>query len=268
MGADYPTCDPGLYATKGLNPLSQIKETYCEPCPLGYFCPGGSKRDGKPQPCPDGYFGTAIGRAEQGDACTRCPEGSYCKKGAAYPTRCGPGTFSPPAASECSICNAGTYCPGNTGEAKQCEPGYYALNQGMDYCVPCEPGHFCKYVEGMGLIPPEVCDEGTYQDEPAQTECKACPDTHFCPEGATTGHYCHGGKFLDSTTGLCAECLAGHFCAVGEQMAICEAGTFAEAGSELCSICPEGHFCVEGSHKPVLCDREDKCKAGSKKNRD
>ena len=85
MGADYPTCDPGLYATKGVNPLSGIKETYCEICPLGFFCPGGEKGKESIQACPEGYYGKAVGMSIKENACMSCPGGFSCKAGSAFP---------------------------------------------------------------------------------------------------------------------------------------------------------------------------------------
>ena len=86
MGADYPTCDPGLYPTKGVNPLSGIKETYCAICPLGFHCSGGDKgKDSKPEACPEGYYGKAVGMSRKETACMACPEGFSCKAGSAFP---------------------------------------------------------------------------------------------------------------------------------------------------------------------------------------
>ena len=64
MGAaNWPSCDPGLYGLKGVNPLSNIKGPYCAPCPLGFWCEGGYKND--PHPCPEGYSGVATGMTDK-----------------------------------------------------------------------------------------------------------------------------------------------------------------------------------------------------------
>ena len=253
MGADYPTCDPGLYPHKGTNFLSGLEETYCAPCPLGFYCQGGDKKSGKPIPCIEGYYGAAMGMSELELACKTCPAGSSCAAGSAFPKRCGPGYFADPGARECTMCSIGFHCPGNTANQIRCEAGHYAPNAGMDYCMPCPVGMSCEQKQGFDLIKPETCESGFYQDEPGQEKCKPCPDTHFCPEGSTVGHYCNGGKFLDSTTGLCVDCLAGHFCEIGEQMVVCDKGTFAEVGAQACSECPQGHFCPEGAKEPTQC---------------
>ena len=163
MGASYPTCDPGLYPTKGVNPLSGIKETYCAPCPLGFYCIGGDKgRDSKPQPCDAGYYGRAVGMSSRETACMACPEGFSCMEGADFPKRCGPGSYSPAGASECTLCNAGWHCPGSTGDPIQCAKGHFAPVPGMAYCTPCPVGMYCEFKEGLNLMEPKLCAEGTY----------------------------------------------------------------------------------------------------------
>ena len=103
---------------------------------------------------------------------------------------------------------------------------------------------------------------------PGQTACKECPETHYCPTGATTGLFCHGGFYMDhDNDGKCVPCKAGHFCELGEQKKRCEAGTWAEAGQDHCAVCPAGYFCEEACEEPKPCEKADKCSEGSKKNK-
>ena len=136
MGADYPTCDPGLYPTKGVNPLTNIKEMYCAPCPLGFYCEGGDKKDNYIA-CPDGWSGLATGKATKDEACQVCPMGTKCRDGQAIPQTCAPGKFAPEGSSKCFVCNLGWWCPGNTEVPLACKPGHIAPDHGMFECKAC-----------------------------------------------------------------------------------------------------------------------------------
>ena len=41
MGAENEICNEGFFSTKGLNPVNNEKQSYCEACPVGYYCLGG-----------------------------------------------------------------------------------------------------------------------------------------------------------------------------------------------------------------------------------
>ena len=67
MGADYPTCSPGFYITKGVSPLTGESGLHCAPCELGYYCEGGQTDE--MIPCPAGMRGLYAGQSTQEKAC-------------------------------------------------------------------------------------------------------------------------------------------------------------------------------------------------------
>ena len=94
MGTDWPTCNPGFYSAKGLNPLNNVNEAFCAPCPIGYFCPGGEKVD--PIACPASWQGIRAGQSTLGVACDECEVGYACPNAATVnPDPCPPGTYAP-----------------------------------------------------------------------------------------------------------------------------------------------------------------------------
>ena len=195
MGKDWSDCQPGFYSVKGTNPLTRMDGFYCEVCPMGSWCPGGEDVD--PVGCPPGWQGAMAGATSEATGCRSCPSGTSCPRGTGIATPCKPGTYSPGGEGECTICSEGWYCPGNTDTPLQCPRGYVAYGTGNSHCTPCSAGHKCRWEEGTTLLDMEICPEGMYQDMLAQTECKVCPYTHYCPEGSITGLYCPKGYWMD-----------------------------------------------------------------------
>ena len=114
MGTDWPTCNAGFYSVKGTNPLNNVKEPYCAPCPIGSFCPGGQHVD--PIPCPASWMGIRASQATLGAACTECLEGYSCpNSGTVNPEPCAPGYYAPTGSLTCLTCSVGYYCPGGQG---------------------------------------------------------------------------------------------------------------------------------------------------------
>ena len=113
-------------------------------CPLGHFCPphsvlprgcpSGSYQDKEGQtycePCPPGYYCHANSTTYLGND---CPAGSYCPKNTSHELQflCWPGTFNPLTgqknSSACIPCTAGKYCAssGLYAPTDNCSAGWY-----------------------------------------------------------------------------------------------------------------------------------------------
>ena len=135
----------------------------------------------------------------------------------------------------------GEYCPGVGRElpAGNCTQGYYcpgAQNTSTPIPYACPIGHFCPWGSGE----PIRCENGTYQDETTQYECKACPAGYFCDNTMDI-------VVLDNTTTVCP---MGYFCPEGTRYAnefACPIGTFNNLTGiqELadCTPCLGGYEC-------------------------
>ena len=78
--------------------------------------------------------------------------------------------------SDCKICTAGFYCPRSGEEQPEgnCTQGYYCP-PGQVTSTPnsfrCPIGHYCPASAEEEIR----CENGTYQDEEYQWQCKSCP---------------------------------------------------------------------------------------------
>ena len=108
-------------------------------CPLGHYCPKGSKA---PRQCPPGTYGPQTKLA----VCLSCMEGYYC-----------PGNNSE---YESRPCPVGHYCPNGTANERQfpCPPGTYndqTTRTRLQDCVSCKPGFYCP-TEGTCIKSPRL----------------------------------------------------------------------------------------------------------------
>ncbi|NXR36736.1 WBC30 protein, partial [Zosterops hypoxanthus] len=176
------------------------------PCPLGHFCPQGSRR---PQPCPPGSHGPHS----RGQQCQPCPQGHYCE------------FFCPKNSSSIleKDCPSGHYCPAGTASAAQfpCPSGTYNPRAGSSrssQCRPCEPGHFCALPGQSQVSGPCLagfyCTGGAASPSPRDgLEGNLCPQGSYCPLGSAFPLPCPPGHYSSSTgnTGSqdCLLCDAG-----------------------------------------------------------
>ena len=75
---------------------------------------------------------------------------------------------------------------GNDYPTDKCSAGYYCPG-GQDMATPqdllCPAGHFCT----VGTTVPELCGNGTYQQQHGQDHCDICPEGYYC--NALDGEY-------------------------------------------------------------------------------
>lgn len=135
LGSETPVqCPIGTY-----NPVlgGTSISTHCLNCPPGRYCAnkGLSTPTGD---CNAGYFCLESAETNRPSALDlvssrwgKCPGGSYCPVGTAYPYPCPQGTFSSSesltASTSCTDCTAGSYCE-TTGlllVSGSCDEGYY-----------------------------------------------------------------------------------------------------------------------------------------------
>ncbi|KAF4739308.1 hypothetical protein FOZ62_006865, partial [Perkinsus olseni] len=179
------TCDclPGYHPVPE-SPSAGPTSHHCEPCPLGYYCPG----EGEKRPCAPGLTTASTGAAYVEDC--MCAPGRYLGAGSA-PTclPCPRGTYKSDVANH-SACHRGCFNreglaapiegstsePGATGPLDcRCEEGYilsYAAGGERDSapltCIRCPLGMICqragKALEGR--IPMAVSYELLGMDDP------------------------------------------------------------------------------------------------------
>jgi hypothetical protein len=263
MCSACPTYSLGDYASTGLT-----EESFC----LGGAC------------CRDGYYGAGcVGVGNQSAAYTSkypsrdvhtCMSYAYNNLCARKQPRCQDGYGFDE--ETCEICGWGWYKEFDTEYCKQCPSGHTTEQQGShesnsgdsdSICVECPVG---KYLNQT--MPDYICDicdldNGLYQDETAQTECKECVTGHELYE-ALPGN-------CDQLVGKCYKCRSCDFprfegngsldscetCAPGkitEQDDLgqitctqCTFPQFANSTSNECERCPDDTF--------VDSDGQDKC---------
>ncbi|GMI30328.1 hypothetical protein TeGR_g14640 [Tetraparma gracilis] len=159
--------------------------------------------------------------------CTSCKLNTFANEtGTSSCKDCAWGEFSPAGASACSSCPAGYVCAGGTTTA--CDAGTYS--SGGSNCNSCEVGYKCP-----GASDHTLCSAGSYQNETAQDECKACP----------------GGKLqADEGASLCNECPAGYFCPEGSKTTI----EYYDRAANDCFACPAGKFSTSGAQSIDGCE--------------
>ena len=269
LNSEIPTkCNAGTF-----NPLQNgVSTADCKTCLPGYYCP----TQGLANPiglCSDGYYcrsgsiNTAPGTAENPTPAVSkygpCPGGSYCPSGTIEPIPCPPGTFSSVELkfliSHCTACTAGKYCSesGRTAVEGDCAEGYYCEVSSKE---PKPPSKFCVAGEYCPIGSPTAtkCVAGTYQNNPRQKECKACPPGYFCPLGSTdyTSNPCPTGSYcpLNTTNAIQYKCAAGTYnpntkgSTIGDCIA-CPPGKYCSAagGSTTSGDCNGGYYCTIGA---------------------
>lgn len=86
--------------------------------------------------------------------------------------------------------------------------------------MPCPVGHRCSI---EGLMEPESCTAGKWQDEFGSALCNDCVPGHFCVDGTVQPAACPDGQYNP-----------------GENA----------TSSENCIKCPPGNYCLQGAHEP------------------
>lgn len=138
-------CTPTLVAGNSTQP---------RPCPLGHYCPNGT-RFAAQFPCPVGTFGN-VTQLQAAAQCLPCSPGAYCDgPGLVQPTGpCAAGYFclagsttpTPNSAAAGGLCPAGNYCPAGTAQPNPCPAGTFNAKTGsraMAECDACTPGYYC-----------------------------------------------------------------------------------------------------------------------------
>jgi hypothetical protein len=161
-------------------------------CQVGEFCPEGSAAPTNCTPgqyCDTSGLEAPVGECDPGWYCPSgsssprqmvCPQGYFCPLGTDLPEPCRNGTYGAAdnlaSAAECRDCDPGYFCNGTalTATTGPCDPGYYCPG-GQSTPTPaeyvCWAGHQCVGANGL----PERCDDGWYQNEEGQSDCKICP---------------------------------------------------------------------------------------------
>ena len=200
--------------------------TACLGCPEGYFCP---KRSSSPIPCGS----TAL----------------YCPAGSSVGASVSDGNYSTPEDAPIGLrtgqapCPQGSKCVG--GVKSECASGTMQSLPGQsncNACAVCAPGTRvaaqCTTVSDEGTC--DTCEAGRFSDEAGASDCKLCPQGHYCAAGAREAAPCARGSFQDET-GL-------------SSCKLCSGGRFQNAtGQTRCLECSEGHFCAEGAIAEVKC---------------
>ncbi|CUE73353.1 membrane-associated protein, putative [Bodo saltans] len=250
-------CPRGYYCVAGAKlPVRCPAGTYqditgqssCKLCPGGYFC-------NPKNLCPGTNYTTP----------TICPIGYYCPNGTKSGTQfaCPSGTYSANTglvlASQCTSCPGGKYCPtaGMTAPGPDCSAGFYCT-AGSNVSNPrrppmggqCPPGSYCT----IGSTSPTACPAGTFAPQYGLgllQDCTTCTAGSYCvasnltaPTGlCSAGYYCPGGQ--SSATPAAHQCPVGQVCVTGStSWQGCPSGTYAAGiGRSQCLTCPTGYYC-------------------------
>ncbi|GMH77265.1 hypothetical protein TrLO_g2296, partial [Triparma laevis f. longispina] len=185
-------CTAGTYSTL------PVPSTACTICPAGKYNPDHETSASLHESCTPCGLGTQLvddGEHavlhDSAEDCRECNPGFFSNnpEGASSCEACQVGLVSPSGASACSLCPAGYDCSGGT--TVMCSPGNYS-NGDTAGCEPCQKGYYCP-----GATDHHMCRPGSYQPDPSQTSCLACP----------------AGKQQEySGKDECADCPVGHFC--------------------------------------------------------
>ncbi|XP_039224456.1 scavenger receptor class F member 1-like [Crotalus tigris] len=220
------------------------------PCPVGHYCPPGTKHPLQYK-CAPGTWSNRTSLATEKE-CAPCPPGWFCLAGANVPS---------------GKCSTGHFCPEGSQTSTQfpCPAGTYSSRHGngkVEDCIPCPKGAYCP----KATIKPGFCPLGTYRSEQGATsaeDCTLCPGGYQCPKmGTVAPHLCGPGTFSEPGSTFCSSCLVGHFCAdmntsreiMLDQM-VCPAGLLCPGG--LAAVpkaeehaCPRGYYCPPGNVYP------------------
>lgn len=199
LGSATPQpCPAGRYSAA----VNLMEATECQPCGPGVYC-GTEGLTAATANCSAGFLcvsGSAVPNpAADATGNGPCTAGHFCPAGALAPLPCPSGTFSSTTglskAEDCTPCTAGFYCTsvGLTAVEGQCLSRYYCpAGSSSPAGLPCPPGHFCPRQSAL----PRGCSDGTFQDQPAQADCRGCRPGYYCRYNATAelpcplNHYC------------------------------------------------------------------------------
>jgi hypothetical protein len=162
------------------------------PC-SGWACPG----------CSNTFKCLQYGPSHH-DIRTHCFTGHEFRDGFCQTCTAGKYFSSITGISACLNCAAGKSSYVMSNACFDCAMGEYSASGGL--CNSCAAG---KYASGSGDINICIdCAAGTYQNEPGQTTCKACPATTTSLEGSTNIVDCnicfaHYYRDTDDTCKLC-----------------------------------------------------------------
>ncbi|XP_013391352.1 uncharacterized protein LOC106159584 [Lingula anatina] len=256
-------CPPNTY-----QPLEEATdESWCLPCPAGYWCHSYGMPDHTVSPCPPGYFcpeatwtpipcpaGTYrdINTGGHIDDCFTCPAGYYCPdtNSTIAGVQCDEGYFCPNGSQNQTICQPGYYCNRSMTQ-KPCPPGYYCP-EGSASMQPCPPGHYCQGRNecndtDAGAIEPVLCPLGYKEKNNGQSPRQTFDDTcDPCPPGY------YGAEPQRQN---CTACQPGVVCHALATTDVPLSNDSAAFGYNTTNSypCPIGYYCPEASSAPTAC---------------
>lgn len=249
--ANCQSCTAGSYCTKPA--LTAVEG----PCPVGYYCPVGTKVKFPTtfcvagQKCPQGSTGTTTcpagtyQNAPREGICRDCPAGYLCAAGAI--------------AFAASPCPAGHYCPKGSSTATPCSAGYYnpmTKKGAASDCIQCDPGSYCA-TAGLTAVTGQCsagyyCTLGSTDGTPGSATATGGPCTagYYCPAGATVQIPCPPKKYCAGTLRSTpnGDCNAGYYC-VGKATTNTPTILATHGGA----VCPAGSYCPVGTSNPTPC---------------
>ena len=238
-------------------------------CPVGYYCPNGTKHEFE-YACPKGSYNDGIGKIDI-SGCKSCPKGHFCPHdGVSKPMMCNAGYFCDGASitGQEKLCPEGHFCSDGTLDPVPCPVGTYGNVTGLkskSECISCPSGFFCPS-EGI-VVPTLPCDAGFFcNNGSTNSQQTSCPKGFYCPRGTTFPLPCPGGTYSD-TPGLallsqCRACQAGMYCnqtGLTEPSGVCESGFFCPSDAKVnvpnpaAFKCPIGFHCPAGASAPKPC---------------
>lgn len=239
----YYECPPGTRANvTGIDPFTNLTESTCVPCPLGYY---------------SDQFGSEV--------CIPCPAGSYNdEEGATSCKLCSAGTYSTAEAAEepdtCIPCDVGTANPlPGQSTCVTCTPGYYQPDTGKFTCLACPAG---SYGTGNGDTSCTLCLPGSHQPSEAQTSCIFCSTSNYASSvGSTRCYPCRAGTTTSGRNATFCDvtCQAGEYRNEGTAYCIkCAPGRYTESsGLAVCKLCPVGSYNTQyGENNCTSCEGE------------
>ncbi|CAG5113265.1 Oidioi.mRNA.OKI2018_I69.chr2.g7385.t1.cds [Oikopleura dioica] len=244
-------------------------------CPVGYYCPSGTKSP-YDYPCRKGTYADLSSPREDDSACKICDAGSFCgKEGLELPSGlCTPGFYCPEGSTEATAkkCGSGNYCPEGSKEPLPCPAGKYCPGVTMsdipdnnvnDPIWDCWPGYYClagsktpnpstgKCKKGFycpaGNDAPKPCDAGTYLDFDlafSSAHCKPCKPGYLCSEAGLSQPYDECSEGFYCVDNIEIECEAGYYCPKNSGFPrLCESGTYSARAASSCKACDAGKYC-------------------------
>jgi hypothetical protein len=280
------SCPPGQWGSDG----SRFDQPYCNPCPSGAICAGGSAL---PVGCPSGQgpnpTSTACSVQTTCNAgyyltngrCSLCIVGHTCAGGTASPVLC-PTRLVPldaagnPATVGYSMLDAlgggvnnaydisikGGFPAVSCGIPPSCPPGTYLnTTTGFEGCTSCPSGFACP---GEYLVPVACTGSNIGLPPSAPTSCGLLSSVN-APYSCSIGYYVpSGGKYCEPCTpgvGCGQPCnqwsvfLNGQCTYVGSAATTCNPGKYLDTSYSLavCIDCPSNSMCPGGTASYITC---------------